>query len=179
MALSRSSAALQRAGLLELNLCERLNRACRRPRIQRFFAAVSRLGDGPCWYALMLLLPLIYGAGALPVSAAMALTALFGLACYKGLKQGTSRARPYAVDRRIRLGTAPLDPFSFPSGHTLHAVSFSTISVDQYPELGWLLIPFTLLVALSRVLLGLHYPSDVLAGALLGGACASLCLGVL
>ncbi|MFT6914216.1 MAG: undecaprenyl-diphosphatase [Motiliproteus sp.] len=179
MALSRSTAVLQRVGSLEIDLCERLNRTCRRPWMQRYFATISRLGDGPFWYALMLLLPLIYGAGALQVSGAMVVTALFGLACYKLLKQGITRARPYAVDRRIVLGTEPLDQFSFPSGHTLHAVSFSTISIDHYPSLGWLLVPFTLLVALSRVLLGLHYPSDVLAGALLGGVVASLCLAVL
>jgi undecaprenyl-diphosphatase len=98
----------------------------------------------------------------------MGLAALAGVACYKLLKVGTSRPRPYAVSPRIRLGTAPLDQFSFPSGHTLHAVAFSLMASSQYPELGWLLVPFTLLVAASRVVLGLHYPSDVLAGAALG-----------
>jgi undecaprenyl-diphosphatase len=61
-----------------------------------------------------------------------------------------------------------LDRFSFPSGHTMHAVAFSLIAATTFPELAWPLWSFTVLVALSRPMLGLHYPSDVLAGALLG-----------
>ena len=54
---------------------------------------------------------------------------------------------------------------SFPSGHTLHAASFTILALSSFPELGWLLVPFSSLVAVSRVVLGLHYPSDVAAGA--------------
>lgn len=61
-----------------------------------------------------------------------------------------------------------LDRFSFPSGHTLHAVAFSCVALAYYPALAPLLLPFTGLVAMSRPVLGLHYPSDVLAGALIG-----------
>jgi undecaprenyl-diphosphatase len=68
----------------------------------------------------------------------------------------------------------PLDRYSFPSGHTLHAVMFTALVVPSVPELAIVLIPFTMLVAASRVVLGLHYPSDVLAGAALGGALATL-----
>jgi undecaprenyl-diphosphatase len=57
----------------------------------------------------------------------------------------------------------PLDEFSFPSGHTLQAVSFTIIALAWYPLLAPLLLGFTSLVAASRVILGLHYPSDVLA----------------
>jgi undecaprenyl-diphosphatase len=63
---------------------------------------------------------------------------------------------------------APLDHYSFPSGHTLHAVSFTVVALHYYPQLAWVLVPFTLLVAGSRVFLGLHYPSDVAAAAAIG-----------
>ena len=72
---------------------------------------------------------------------------------------------------------AALDRYSFPSGHTLHAVCFTTLVVGEFPD-PWalLLIPFSLLVAISRVTLGLHYPSDVLAGGALGFALGGLAL---
>ncbi len=77
---------------------------------------------------------------------------------------------------RIRAWVAPLDEFSFPSGHTLHAVSFSIVALAYYPWLTPLLVPFSAGVALSRVVLGLHYPSDVLAATLIGVLLASLSL---
>ena len=66
------------------------------------------------------------------------------------------------------------DDDSFPSGHTMHAVGFSWILMTYYPELGLFVLPFTILVAMSRLVLGLHYPSDVLAGALIGSTIANI-----
>jgi undecaprenyl-diphosphatase len=53
-------------------------------------------------------------------------------------------------------------------------VGFSTVLLGYFPELVWLVLPFTALVALSRPVLGLHYPSDVLAGGMLGYGLAEL-----
>ena len=68
--------------------------------------------------------------------------------------------------------TPPLDEFSFPSGHTLHAVAFWVMLSAYYPGLSWPLGIFALLVALSRVILGMHYPSDVAVGASIGALSA-------
>ena len=98
-----------------------------------------------------------------------------GLACtllYKWLKAKTLRPRPFEFYREIILSVPPLDRYSFPSGHTLHAVAFSLVALAYYPALALVLLPFTLLVAASRLVLGLHYPSDVLAGAAIGAAVA-------
>lgn len=176
---ANSSSLIKRLGHHDLAACVFSNRICHYRLVERFFSLISRLGDGVFWYSLMLVLPFIYGLEALSVSALMALIGLAGLACYKWLKAGTTRPRPYTVSQQIRLGTAPLDQFSFPSGHTLHAVGFSLTACHEYPELGWLLIPFTSLIAISRVVLGLHYPSDVLAGASLGAAFALVGLSLL
>ena len=142
----------------------------------RLFALVSRLGDGGFWYALMAMLLLTQGAAAIPVVGRMLLAGVACLALYKWLKAKTIRPRPCAQNAQIQPRVAPLDEYSFPSGHTLHAVAFTLIAVYDYPPLAWLLPPFAVLVALSRVILGLHYPSDVLAGALPGVSLALLAL---
>ena len=160
----------------ELDWCRRFNRATDRQGLERLFASVSRLGDGVFWYALMIALPLVQGYSALPTVGQMAMVGLLCLAVYKWLKARTRRPRPCARHALIRATVPPLDQYSFPSGHTLHAVAFSTVAVFHYPRLIWLLLPFTTLVALSRLVLGLHYPSDVLAGALLGAGLSILVL---
>ncbi|WP_156498162.1 phosphatase PAP2 family protein, partial [Oleiphilus sp. HI0043] len=71
-------------------------------------------------------------------------------------------------------GCAPLDQYSFPSGHTMHAACFSTVVLWHLPEFAVLLVPFSILIALSRMVLGLHYPTDVLCGAGLGILLASI-----
>lgn len=166
----------------EAGWCLRANRLCMRRRTRRFFATVSRLGDGIAWYALMAMLVVADGIAGLVASAHMAATGAIALALYKLLKRWTRRPRPFASDARIHAWIAPLDEFSFPSGHTLHAVAFTLVALAHYPMLAWILIPFTASIAASRVVLGLHYPSDVLAatgiGVLLAGFSLWLVPGV-
>ncbi|MBA3581041.1 MAG: phosphatase PAP2 family protein [Gammaproteobacteria bacterium] len=160
----------------ELGLCLKLNHGCNKPLIKQFFSVISRLGNGVFWYSLILVLPLIYGVDALMISVQMTISGLIGLAIYKSIKAVTLRERPYYLHSNIQLGTAPLDRYSFPSGHTLHAFNFTLIAIYHYPELSFLLIPFMLLVAVSRVVLGLHYPTDVICGAILGSLVAATSL---
>jgi undecaprenyl-diphosphatase len=156
--------------------CLRANRWGRGRGVRRFFAAISRLGDGVFWYVLMGALLLADGENGLMASAHMAATGVIALTLYKLLKRWTRRPRPFAADGRIQAWIAPLDEFSFPSGHTLHAVSFTLVALAYYPMLAPLLIPFTACVAVSRVVLGLHYPSDVLAATVIGTALAGVSL---
>lgn len=144
--------------------------------VRAYFATISRLGDGVFWYGLMALIVLFDGYRGLFASAHMAATGAIALALYKTLKRWTKRPRPFARDQRVRALIAPLDEFSFPSGHTLHAVSFTLVALAYYPGLVWLLAPFCLSVALSRVVLGLHYPSDVLAASVIATGLAALSL---
>lgn len=169
---------LERIARWDGALALRLNRVGRSAWARAPFRAVSRLGDGDAWYALMLALLARFGADAAP--AVLHMTAA-GLACtllYQLVKTRTLRPRPYEADPDILPFAAPLDRFSFPSGHTLHAVAFTMVAVAYYPWLAWLAAPFTLLVAASRVMLGLHYPSDVVAGAVMGAAVAGFSLAL-
>jgi undecaprenyl-diphosphatase len=157
-------------------LCLRINRAAAVGWVRDFFRAVSRLGDGAFWYTLMGWLLAWHGSAALRPVAHMVLTGLACTALYKWLKARTSRPRPYRVNAAIRRGGEPLDEFSFPSGHTLHAVAFALVGLAYFPSLAPVVVPFTVLVALSRVVLGLHYPSDVLAGIVIGALIAGASL---
>lgn len=159
---------------LDSNVCVAVNHTSQYRVIRDGFRLVSRLGDGVFWYALMLGLLLFKGTAALVPVVHMAATGLIGTLLYKWIKGKTLRPRPYAVRQEIFLTGTPLDKFSFPSGHTLHAVVFSTVALSYYPQLAVILMPFTILIALSRVVLGLHYPSDVFAGALIGAGVAGL-----
>ncbi|HYL88651.1 MAG TPA: phosphatase PAP2 family protein [Burkholderiales bacterium] len=159
-------------------LCLRMNRGLRYRVVLHFFRAVSWLGNGIFWYALMLTLLLRDAAEALQPVLHMAMVGAACTATYSVLKRSTLRPRPYQVVTAVERGAAPLDAFSFPSGHTLHAAAFTLVAVIYYPALAPALVAFALLTAASRVVLGLHYPSDVLAGAALGTgiAAASFCV---
>jgi undecaprenyl-diphosphatase len=127
----------------------------------------------------MAVLPVVAGLHGLLASAHMASASLAGLGVYNLLKSRIGRERPYAMhSERISCAMPPLDRYSFPSGHTLHAVCFSSIACAYLPVLAWVLVPFAFLVALSRMVLGLHYPTDILAGALIGGGMAMLSFAI-
>jgi undecaprenyl-diphosphatase len=161
----------------EWRWCLRWNRWAAERALVGFFGIVSRLGDGVAWYTLMTALALC-GARGRMAALHMALTGLAAATLYRVLKRWTRRPRPFRTHRQIVAHIAPLDEFSFPSGHTLHAVSFTIIALAYFPLLAPLLVPFAALVAVSRIVLGLHYPSDVLAAIVVGCGLASLSLWI-
>lgn len=154
----------------DLILTRRVRRLTDQHLALAFFAAVSRLGDGIAWYLLMLGLLLFGGSTGQLVCLQMAVLGVTSLLVYKALKRLSRRPRPLTVECALATSVAPLDEFSFPSGHTLHAVGFTLVVTQQYPEAGLLLWPFSAAIAMSRVVLGLHYPSDVLAAIGIGWA---------
>lgn len=174
--LSTPELALGPRFAFDRRMCVAANRWGARRTVGLCFGIVSRLGDGVFWYALMLALGLFDGLRGWTAAAHMALTGLVALALYRLLKRWTRRPRPFRVCPGVIAHVPPLDEFSFPSGHTLQAVGFTVVALAWYPALAPLLVPFTVLVAGSRVILGLHYPSDVLAAVGIGGALGALAL---
>lgn len=170
--MANPSSPLQRINHWDVELCVFCNRQSRSFTVRNLFRLASRLGDGVFWYALMVALLLQDGAAALPAVLHMLAAGLTGTIVYKLIKGKTLRPRPFNVYPAIKCVGKTLDQFSFPSGHTLHSTVFCIVALSYYPGLFWLLVPFSAMVALSRPILGLHYPSDVLAGAALGALIA-------
>ncbi len=178
MVTDKPATLVHRLGEIDVRVCRHLNRTSRVRLVRTVFSAISRLGDGIFWYALIALIVVLDPGPGYGHAVQMLLTGATGLLIYKLLKSRTVRPRPFTRNDDIVIGTAPLDQYSFPSGHTLHAFSFGLIACAHYP---WLYAPlgiFVVLVALSRMILGLHYPTDVLAGAVLGTLLATISLSL-
>ena len=163
-----------RADTAEYRICRRFNKAVSVGFLRHVFRLASRLGDGGFWLVMLALLPCVYGSRAIECDVSLLITSAFGMSVYWALKRYFARHRPFVTHAEIRQGAPALDQYSFPSGHTMNAVNFSFQICGHFPHLAPVLLPLTFMIALSRLALGLHYPTDVVAGALLGSALALL-----
>lgn len=135
-----------------------------------FFQFITRFGDGGLfWIAVCVLLLLIAGTRreiGIPASLSLAVNALLTNVVLKTL---IARVRPYNWVTGLQILTREPRDFSFPSGHS--AASFSVamaIYLSGHKRVGTVALIFAALIAVSRLYLGVHYPTDVLAGAAVG-----------
>jgi undecaprenyl-diphosphatase len=172
MILAKAAPAISRLFAFDLALCRSLGRMQRSSQATYWFRLVSRAGDGPCWFALALGLVVLGGVDSLPAVLRLSAVGVLAAVVSRAVKGWVHRLRPCDARLDIRAACQPLDVWSFPSGHTLHAVAFNGVLITDHPTLALALVPWTLAIATSRVVLGLHYPSDVAAGAVLGSLLA-------
>lgn len=137
---------------------------------------ISATADGHLYVISALILLVLSGYSWVSV---LALAFLIERPVYMVLKTGCKRNRPPQAIPGFQSVVQPSDKFSFPSGHTSAAFLFATAGQIMLPGLGWLLYPWAITVGMSRVLLGVHFPTDTVAGALLGTSVALLSLHVL
>ncbi len=135
------------------------------PTLTRISRKISATADGHLYLLSILLLALTELSD---WSLCLLIALLLERPLYALLKSHFKRNRPPQAIPGFQSVIQPSDQFSFPSGHTSAAFLFATLSFLLLPASGWLLFPWATGVAASRVLLGVHFPTDTLAGALLG-----------
>lgn len=97
--------------------------------------------------------------------AGLAVGVLVGNVCLKNL---IARPRPCWLDDSVMMLISSPTDYSFPSGHTLSSVIGATVLTKTDRRFGWAAIPLAAVIAFSRLYLFVHFPSDILAGAILG-----------
>lgn len=139
------------------------------PFLDKIMVFITRLGDaGIIWIMLsivLLLIPKTRKSGAVMVVALV----VDVLLCNIVLKNLVARTRPYDVNTGVHLLVAKLHDYSFPSGHT--AASFASVTalyLAGEKKLWKFALVLACLIAISRLYLYVHYPTDVLGGILFG-----------
>jgi undecaprenyl-diphosphatase len=128
----------------------------------------TRGGDGWLWYPLGFGILLSGNHARFAAVGAGLSSSGVGLAIYTLVKKSTRRKRPCLVEPNPWAQVMPPDQYSFPSGHTIAAFSIATSVGLFYPSLLLVLLCLALIIAASRIMLGMHFLSDVVAGMLLG-----------
>ena len=153
---------------VEARVMKRFCRFHRYGHLTTFFNGMSRLGDGPLWgllgIALLAADPREYGS----IVAVLALAIAVNVAIFTTVKKLVGCPRPFETWDHLKCIMLPPDRFSFPSGHTMTSFTVLGVLHGPLPGVCLLILPAAVAIGLSRVYLGLHYPTDVLIGALLG-----------
>jgi len=179
MTFSRAAASLSAPDYF---LMHRLNR-WRPPRwIRIWMLAATRAGDGWLWWCCGIAVESSGNSSKDYALAAAALAVIIGIVAFKILKRAVGRKRPCAITPHCWANLLPPDQFSFPSGHSITAFAVAVSLGTFYPAAMPVLLFCAASIAASRVLLGMHFLSDVVAGSGLGAAlgyAAALLFGAL
>lgn len=141
----------------------------RAPRwIRVWMICATRGGDGWLWYAMGAIILVFGGAQRFAAVGAGGLASFAGVALFLQLKKVCNRRRPSPSEPHCWARLLPPDQFSFPSGHSITAFAIATPLGLNYPSLFYGLLFCALSIALSRIMLGLHFLSDVVVGCSIG-----------
>ncbi len=164
-----------------LILSQVFQRVRHRKFMMQLVSTISRSGDGILYVAIPITAWLAGTENAKLFCAALAAAFAMERSVYYLMKNSLKRRRPAEVVPDFCALVVPADRFSFPSGHTSAAFCFATTASLCFFGLETFLYCWAAAIGVSRVLLGAHFPGDILAGAFLGIAIAKLsaaCVGL-
>lgn len=159
----------------EMHLLARVFRQTEKRMVIPLARAISRSGDGYLHALVPLLLWYLGSPGIETLLPLLALSLLVERTLYWLVKNSLRRPRPQEAVPGFRSLITASDQFSFPSGHSSGAFLLASSLLLVYGPTAAPMFLWAFSVALSRILLGVHFPGDTLAGALLGGGLALLC----
>lgn len=133
-----------------------------------WMVAATRGGDGWLWYAVGAVLIGAGGTEGRLAAAEAAASSAAAIALFRYLKRKAGRRRPCELEPHAWSRILPPDEFSFPSGHTMTAFAVIVPVVSHFPAAGPVMYLCAASIAASRVALGMHFLSDVVAGGALG-----------
>ena len=129
---------------------------------------VTRLGDGWLWYALGLLVLAAGGAQRFRAVGTAGIASVAAILLFRLLKKVSKRQRPCQLEPHCWAMLSPPDEYSFPSGHTMTAFAITIAVAHFYPECLGCLLFVAVSIGVSRIILGMHFLTDVLVGAAIG-----------
>lgn len=159
----------------ECRLFEKVNRHFEKKLLNFFFRNITHLGGAVFTIASVLILMILSSGDTRKTAISSALALSLSHIPVHIVKKMFPRKRPYLKLEKTNFHANPLQDHSFPSGHTTAIFSVIIPFILFIPTLSFILIPLGVCVGISRIYLGLHYPSDVLAGTILGTCMGSFC----
>lgn len=152
----------------DLRIMRRLHR-WRAPRpIRVSMLLMSRLGNGWVWYSLGIIILLCGGQDRYRAFFASAVAALVCILLFQCVKPLSRRRRPCEIEPHCWAVLAPPDRFSFPSGHAMTSFAIAVTVGGFYPQCQPCLLAIAALIAVSRIIVGMHFLTDIIVGAMIG-----------
>lgn len=158
----------------DINILRIINNSWKCRFLDIIMPAMTYLGSFPfmfifCTLAFLLSNTLLH---VMAIKAMISITISTGIG--KLLKVSVTRLRPFIDMPNLNIKKIGIDKYSFPSGHTTGAFSLAVIIALYFPIFGFITIPLACFVGISRMYIGVHYPTDVIMGMFIGSTCSLL-----
>lgn len=161
---------LQYINTRDHRLMRKVNRWSAPKWVRMWMVCATRGGDGWLWYAMLAAVLVLGGAERFAAIGAAVVAVGIGILMFLSLKRIAGRKRPCYIEPHCWARLLPPDQFSFPSGHSITAFAVAVPVSLFYPSLMIGVVFCAASIALSRILLGMHFLSDVVVGSALGAS---------